>query len=76
MNKRINIYLSNNYDADYLEVAIYSIVLNTKTPVSIYYNFQKPISDWLTKYVQKVIEKLSKLKNICNNLLTNAQKML
>ena len=63
MNKRINIYLSNNYDADYLEVAIYSIVLNTKTPVSIYYNFQKPISDWLSKYVQKQNHKIYRVRS-------------
>ena len=63
MNKRINIYLSNNYDFDYLEVTIYSIVINTKTPVTIYYNFQKPISDWLSKYVQKQNHKIYRVRN-------------
>jgi hypothetical protein len=63
MNKRINIYISNNYDFDYLEVTIYSIIINTKTPVTIYYNFQKPISDWLSKYVQKQNHKIYRVRN-------------
>ena len=66
---RIEIYIHtqtySHQDLDYLEVLIYSIILNKDkdTEVNISYKFDRPIAKWLTNYGSKHNAKINRLNS-------------